>query len=254
MKAPSHDAEDSTLATNDTTVGPRLRELEAIVERGKHVFLEVGRALLVIREERCFKERGFKTFEDYCQEHWGFSRSYAHRLIDAAEVVETLPIGNAPASESVARELTPLKAEPEKVREAWTETVEAHGPKPTAAQTRESVRRAIASIPVIPEGEVEPVLIPYVEPALEKKPKPEPDPAEDWFKAGDKAERERNSELYRVRDATAVCRRIDWDAFAAQAIGFSQLDRQMLENSAGILETAARQVRELLTTRLEVVK
>ena len=55
------------------------------------------------------------TFEDYCRERWGMSRRYANRQIEAAGVAETLtPIGAIP-NEAQARELAPLKNEPEQI-------------------------------------------------------------------------------------------------------------------------------------------
>lgn len=83
---------------------------------------------------------GHGTFEDYCRERWGFERAHAYRMVQSAEVVGALsPNGDIsePRSEAVARELAPLRDEPEVMREAWTEAVEQHGPAPTAAQVRE---------------------------------------------------------------------------------------------------------------------
>ena len=117
-----------------------LTELEQVIERGLAAFVEVGNALLRIRDDRLYRET-HATFEDYCRERWGLSRPHAYRLMDAAATTEALsPIGDTPRSESVARELAPLRSEPDVLREAWVETVERHGPKATAAQTREVVR------------------------------------------------------------------------------------------------------------------
>lgn len=123
-------------------VPSRLDELEGVIERGLATFVEVGQALLEIRDERHYRET-HDTFEFYCRERWNFSRPQAYRLIEAATVTAELsPMGDipSPASERVARELAPLRAEPETLREAWTETVERHGPSPTAAQVREVVQ------------------------------------------------------------------------------------------------------------------
>ena len=47
------------------------------------------------------------TFEDYCKERWGMSKTHANRMIDSAEVVGNLtPIGVTPATESQARPRT----------------------------------------------------------------------------------------------------------------------------------------------------
>ena len=117
-----------------------LDDLEGIVEKGLATFVEVGNALRRIRDQRLYREL-HSTFDDYCKERWGISRFYAHRQIEAANVAGALlPNGNTPTTESVARELAPLKDQPEKLQEAWSETVEQHGPKPTAKQVKEVVR------------------------------------------------------------------------------------------------------------------
>jgi hypothetical protein len=54
------------------------------------------------------------TFEDYCRDRWEMSATHAYRQIEAAKVVAVLsPIGDIPATESQARELVPLKDDPE---------------------------------------------------------------------------------------------------------------------------------------------
>lgn len=115
-----------------------LQDCEAVIERGLDTFVEVGEALLEIRDARLY-HRTHGTFEDYCRERWGFDRTYAHRHIQAAEVASMLPIGNTPTNESVARELAPLRDEPDQLRDTWAEVVELHGERPTAANVREVV-------------------------------------------------------------------------------------------------------------------
>jgi len=82
-------------------------DLEAVIERGRQTFIEVGDALKQIRDRHLYRET-HATFEAYCRERWGWSRSYAHRNIEAAEAVQTLPNGNRPTTEAQARELVPL--------------------------------------------------------------------------------------------------------------------------------------------------
>lgn len=120
---------------------PSLAECEAIIERGMATFIEVGNALLTIRDSRLYKGT-HGTFEDYCRERWAFSRSRAYRLIAAAEVVGILsPIGDTPATESVVRTLVGL--EPEIAREVWAEA-NTGGP-PTAAKVDAIVKRSMPS-------------------------------------------------------------------------------------------------------------
>lgn len=121
----------------------RLAACEAVIERGLGTFVEVGEALLTIREARLYRET-HKTFEEYCRERWGFNDSRARQLIGAAETVTTVTVQGLPAprNEAVARELAPLRQEPEKLREKWSETVEKHGAEPTAKQVRVVVQGA----------------------------------------------------------------------------------------------------------------
>ncbi len=123
----------------DRTENARLTTLEGVIERGLATFVEVGQALLEIRETRLYRET-HGTFEDYCRERWGWSRDYANKQIRAAEVVGSLDtIVSKPRSEGVARELAPLTDSPSLVQQAWQEATERYGPTPTAAQVREIV-------------------------------------------------------------------------------------------------------------------
>jgi hypothetical protein len=91
-------------------VSQRLTEAEGVIERGLGTFVEVGAALMSIRDERLYRVE-YGTFEDYCRERWGFSRSRTYQMIDAASVVQavsTIVDTPIPATESQARELTGL--------------------------------------------------------------------------------------------------------------------------------------------------
>ncbi len=75
-----------------TTVAERdLAECEEIIARNLTAFLEVGAALLRIREARLYKADGFASFDSYCRERWGMGRKYADRTIRAAETVRNNP-------------------------------------------------------------------------------------------------------------------------------------------------------------------
>ena len=99
-----------------------LPELERVIERGQQTFIEVGRALLEIRDRRLYRET-HATFEAYCRERWGWGRRYVNRQIVAAQVARTLgPIGPKPANEAQARAML-NRLEPEErkaVREGTT--------------------------------------------------------------------------------------------------------------------------------------
>lgn len=123
------------------TEASRLATLEATIERGLGTFVEVGEALREIRDGRLYREQ-YGTFEGYCREQWGISRSHAHRTIEAADVAATLPIGNKPANEAQARELARLDDE-QAQRNAWAEAV-GWAQREERKVTATDVRRAVA--------------------------------------------------------------------------------------------------------------
>ena len=131
----------------------RLR-LERQVERA---FYQAGIALKELRDRRLYRST-HKTFKEYCQDRFGFTRSHPYRLIDedatpelgsgarvvrAAIVIDNLvqmsPIGRQNNSESERlggilptneRQCRPLsKLEPEKQREVWQQAIELNGGK-----------------------------------------------------------------------------------------------------------------------------
>ncbi len=132
-----------------------LAENEAVIERGVLGYVEAGMALADIRDRRLYRDQ-HPTFEAYCRQRWGMTPQHAGRLIGAGEVVAALePNGSIPLprSEAVARELVPLRDNPEKLRATWERTVEKHGPDPTAKQVRavitagEERRRVVRALP-----------------------------------------------------------------------------------------------------------
>lgn len=83
-----------------------LKRYEGVIEHGIKVFVEVGEALTGIRDGRLYRE-SHPTFEAYCRDRWGFSKTHANRLISSAGVAKNLaPIGVIPTSESQVRVLS----------------------------------------------------------------------------------------------------------------------------------------------------
>jgi hypothetical protein len=111
----------------------RLR-LESEVEKA---FYKAGCALREIRDRRLYRST-HKSFREYCQDRFGFTRSHPYRLIDAVSVIDNLskmsPNGRQnnselnglgsilPSSERQCRPLTNL--EPDQQREVWFKAVE----------------------------------------------------------------------------------------------------------------------------------
>jgi len=56
-----------------------LADCEAVIRRGLNSFIEVGEALMEIRDNRLYREKGFGRFEDYCQQEWGWKHSHAYK-------------------------------------------------------------------------------------------------------------------------------------------------------------------------------
>jgi hypothetical protein len=130
-----------TLTTQETV---RLCELERIIQKGKDTFVEVGTALAEIRQSRIYRAT-WKTFEDYCQERWNFSRVRAHQMIEAAQAVEDVKssLHGTPKSSVQAEKLA--KVTPEKREEVWNKANEAakQEGKPVAAR---HVEAAVAEV------------------------------------------------------------------------------------------------------------
>src|ERR1700728_1675142 len=68
----------------------QMQECEIILREGLTTFFQVGWALLTIRENKLYRS-AYPTFEGYCRERWGIGRSYAWRVIGAAERLRLLP-------------------------------------------------------------------------------------------------------------------------------------------------------------------
>jgi hypothetical protein len=87
----------------------RLDELEAIIERGVQTFVEVGEALMEIRDSRLYKQT-HSSFESYLRERWKMSRPRGYQLIAAAELSTT--VDSPPENEWQARAMRPTVGRP----------------------------------------------------------------------------------------------------------------------------------------------
>lgn len=125
-----------TLATRD------LAACEEVIDRGLATFVEVGLALMEIRDGRLYLE-SHETFDEYCRERWSMSNRHANRLVEAAEVMGALPGPMGPTTERQARALAPLKDDPEIMAEAWSEAVAESNGKPTAAAVEKAVEKRV---------------------------------------------------------------------------------------------------------------
>ena len=131
----------------------RLEECERTIEQGLATFVAVGRALLEVREGRLWRQ-SYSSFEEWAQERFDLGRRHADRTIAATQVVALLSAAAAtPRSEAVARELAPLREQPEDLRECWETVLDRHGERPTAAQAHEVVRERLPNADSEPDAE-----------------------------------------------------------------------------------------------------
>ena len=113
------------LAIHDVTL---LEQCESRIEKGIDAFLEVGDALLTIRDKRLYRAT-HPTFELYCQERWSIERRRAYQLISAARVIrnvqDDLSVNRGTHSPVTERQLRPLTGlEPAAQRTIWAQVIQ----------------------------------------------------------------------------------------------------------------------------------
>ena len=140
-----------------------LQQAEDVIRKGKDAFIEVGNALMRIRDGRGYTFRGFKTFEAYCEKEWGFSDRHARRLMSGAEASETVKqiTGETPSNEAVAREFAKISNNPKTVERVAAKLKASGG---VAKATAEKVATVIAQVT-------------HKSAPVDEKPKPAPKPA-----------------------------------------------------------------------------
>jgi hypothetical protein len=119
-----------------------LAENEAIIAAGIDGFIETGLALADVRDREQYRDAGYTTFGAYLADRWPeLSRAQAYRAIDTARFAGILsPMGDSPPNERQARELAPLRDDPEAMREVWQQARAEHGEALTAADVRDAVQ------------------------------------------------------------------------------------------------------------------
>jgi hypothetical protein len=114
-------------------------EARSLTDRIKARSEELWHLLLEAYEGAAHTALGYKSWGAYFEAEYGGGKSQAYRVLDAGRVVKAMeedsPIGERPAipNEYVARELAPLKGDPETMNRVWGDVVE------EARQTGEGV-------------------------------------------------------------------------------------------------------------------
>jgi hypothetical protein len=143
-----------TWASEQTT----LASLEEKIEQGLQTFVEVGLALMEIRDRKLYRGE-HSSFKEYCKERWNFSDSRGRQLILAAKFAiragEDRYNGNASAvvlNERQARKLAREQRGPE-ITEAEFEVIE-EAQQPTLDAGAASSKSSVAAPPEPAEGEL----------------------------------------------------------------------------------------------------
>ena len=116
-------------------------EDEEIIAAGLATFVEVGRALLRIRDRRSYLLT-HTAFGPYVRDRWRFNGAYAYNLMAGAEVITVLEgeVEILPANARVAYELRNLVDQPEELVATWRQALETYGEKPLGREVARVVR------------------------------------------------------------------------------------------------------------------
>ena len=98
-----------TVRELEPEVADDLRSCEAKIEGA---LSDAWHALRKIHDEKLYKADKYKTFEDYCEKRWGYSKSRAYQLIDHAKLIDHLKsegVEFLPAGEGLTRPLQKLR-------------------------------------------------------------------------------------------------------------------------------------------------
>jgi hypothetical protein len=137
----------SVLPTASDADHDDFERLDHIVRQGLDTFIEVGQALMEIRERGLWRAGGHATWAAYCQAVGGFTKIHANRLIKASELASHLskvkPTGFTgpavtPRSEWQIRPLYRLKDIGQQ-ESAWYRAVELADGQPTEAMVSVAV-------------------------------------------------------------------------------------------------------------------
>jgi hypothetical protein len=118
-----------------------LLDHEAIIEQSQAVFVEVGNALMAIRDERLYRAT-HDSFEAYLHDRWpAISKRRGYQLIDSAQIAKVVPITN----ERQGRALKGVP--PEQAKAAF----EAASVATNGAPTAKAISQAVDSLRLPPD-------------------------------------------------------------------------------------------------------
>jgi hypothetical protein len=115
-------------------------EARALTDQVKADAAALWVKLLRLYEGGAHMALGYSSWGAYYEAEFGHSARTGKRLLEAARNVDALGDTRVPPTQNAARELTPLRADPEALRNAWEEAVDEYS-EPTAKQVRKAVAR-----------------------------------------------------------------------------------------------------------------
>lgn len=139
-----------SLTSDEST---RRDQLEAVVDRGLETFVEVGQALVQLREWNLYRST-HGTFSTYVKDRFGLGTARAYRIIEAAKIADAVsPMGDI-RNERQARELTGLSTET--AQQVYMSAVEATDGRVTAAALRQAREQIAPKSPAADDSTPQP--------------------------------------------------------------------------------------------------
>lgn len=131
-----------------------LERWEAVIDRAELNYIEIGEALQHIREDAIDGEPLWKvraqSFDQYCQERWGFGATHADKIVRSWYAVRELSSDAArrlPQSEFIARPLSLLLDQHrERIPEVWDQALAIAHEFGRDHPTSKMVRSAVSTI------------------------------------------------------------------------------------------------------------
>ena len=125
------------------------KKLEARPKRNGQMFVEFGSTLAEIRDRRLWRD--FDTFDTYCRERWGLTKSHAHQLIHVWDIARRLPedsrelLRNSCQGQALSQVAPPKR---DAVIHAAKALAEAEGHELTVKHLTQAATHSIAPAPV----------------------------------------------------------------------------------------------------------
>lgn len=144
----------------------QLEACENVIRKGLCTFMEVGRALAEIHDNRLYRE-SHANFKRYCKDIWDLGKSTAHQKMDGYRVVKLIEDKMSamadisendsassgiilPVNERQTRALVKLKKDPDALHKAWASVQETLKDNPNTKLTGALINKAVKEV----KGEV----------------------------------------------------------------------------------------------------